>query len=155
MSASDASQQANRAGMDPKRLVVVGYLVFGIVILMFLSHGFIGGTQPGILEALAARFGVPNPKLGEGLDFKLTDLIAAVLVIGGGFFAWTNPKSHTVSLEVANELMRVTWPSWDETRLSTLAVVVASLVAAIVLFGIDSLSYKLMIDWLPTLWGKL
>ncbi len=155
MSASDASQQANRAGMDPKRLVVVGYLVFGIVILMFLSHGFIGGTQPGILEALAARFSVPNPKLGEGLDFKVTDLIALVLVVGGGFFAWTNAKSHAVSLEVANELMRVTWPSWDETKLSTLAVVVASLVAAIVLFGIDSLSYKLMIDWLPTLWGKL
>ncbi len=155
MSASDASQQANRAGMDPKRLVVVGYLVFGIVILMFLSHGFIGGTQPGILEALAARFSVPNPKLGEGLDFKVTDLVALVLVVGGGFLAWTNAKSHAVSLEVANELMRVTWPSWDETKLSTLAVVVASLVAAIVLFGIDSLSYKLMIDWLPTLWGKL
>jgi preprotein translocase subunit SecE len=35
------------------------------------------------------------------------------------------------------------------------AVVVASLVAAGVLFGIDTLAYKMMVDWLPTLWGKL
>ena len=60
-----------------------------------------------------------------------------------------------LSLEVANELMRVTWPSWEETRVSTFAVVVASVVAALVLFGIDTLSYKLMVDWLPTVWGKL
>jgi preprotein translocase subunit SecE len=66
-----------------------------------------------------------------------------------------NPKTKGLALEVANELMRVTWPSWEETRVSTLAVVVASVIAAAVLFGIDSLSYKLMVDWLPALWGKL
>jgi preprotein translocase subunit SecE len=141
--------------MDPKRLVVVGYLVLGVIILLFLSHGFIGGTQPGVLEALAARFSLPNPKLGEGLDFKVTDLIALVLVIGGGAFAWTNVKSRSASLDVANELMRVTWPSWEETRISTFAVVFASLIAAVVLFGIDRFSYELMIEWLPSLWGKL
>jgi preprotein translocase subunit SecE len=51
--------------------------------------------------------------------------------------------------------MRVTWPSWEETKVSTIAVVVASLVAGVVLFCIDSLSYKLMVEWLPALWGKL
>ena len=35
------------------------------------------------------------------------------------------------------------------------AVVVASLVAAIILFGIDSLAYKIMVSWLPALWGRL
>jgi len=49
----------------------------------------------------------------------------------------------------------VTWPSWAETRTSTAAVVVASLVSAFILFGIDTVAYKLMVDWLPTLWGKL
>ena len=39
--------------------------------------------------------------------------------------------------------------------MSTIAVVVASLVAAVLLFGMDTLSYKLMVDWLPALWGKL
>mgnify|MGYP000944414820 CR=1 FL=1 len=34
-------------------------------------------------------------------------------------------------------------------------VVVASLVAAILLFSMDSLAYKLMVDWLPSIWGKI
>ena len=51
--------------------------------------------------------------------------------------------------------MKVTWPTWAETRVSTLAVVVASLVAAVLLFGIDTLAYKLMVEWLPAVWGKL
>lgn len=38
MSATEASQQANRAEMDPRRLVVISYLVFGIVVVMFLSN---------------------------------------------------------------------------------------------------------------------
>ncbi len=146
MSASDASQQANRAGMDPKRLVVVSYLVFGLVITLFLAH---------VLDQIAARFGLPNARVLEGLDWKYTDVLGLVVTLGTGIFCWVNEKVRTTSLEIANELMRVTWPSWEETRLSTYAVVFASLVAALVLFGIDSLSYKLMIDWLPTLWGKL
>ena len=40
MSGSEASQQANRAGMDPKRLVVIAYLVFGFIIILFLDHLF-------------------------------------------------------------------------------------------------------------------
>ena len=56
---------------------------------------------------------------------------------------------------VATELMRVTWPSWEDVRVSTIAVVVASLVAAVLLFGMDTLSYNLMVKWLPAVWGKL
>jgi len=31
----------------------------------------------------------------------------------------------------------------------------SSLVSAVILYGIDTLAYKLMVDWLPALWGKL
>ena len=48
--------------------------------------------------------------------------------------------------------MKVTWPSWGETRASTFAVVIASLVAAIVVFAIDAFSYRLMVEWLPAAW---
>ena len=58
-------------------------------------------------------------------------------------------------IETASELMRVTWPSWEETKVSTIAVIVASLVAGVILFFIDTLSYKLMVEWLPMFWGKL
>jgi preprotein translocase subunit SecE len=146
MSGSEASQQANRAGMDPKRLVVIAYLVFGFIFILFLDHLF---------EQVLARFGVNNRVLIEGPDWRVSTLAAAALTIGGGFYAWFNPKARNISTEVATELMRVTWPSWEETRISTFAVVIASLVAAIILFGIDSFSYKVMVDWLPALWTKV
>jgi preprotein translocase subunit SecE len=60
-----------------------------------------------------------------------------------------------VAIDIASELMKVTWPSWSETRASTVAVIVASLVAAAVLFFIDTIAYKLMVEWLPAVWGKL
>jgi len=34
-------------------------------------------------------------------------------------------------------------------------VIMASIVAGVLLFFIDTLSYKLMVEWLPALWGKL
>ncbi len=146
MSATDASQQANRAGMDPKRLVVVAYLVFGIIIALFMGHLF---------EVAAARLGIGNGRPIDGLDWKWTDVLGIVVTAGAVFYCWTNEKVRNLALETATELMRVTWPSWHETRVSTFAVVISSLIAAVVLFFIDTLAYKLMVDWLPYIWGKL
>jgi preprotein translocase subunit SecE len=146
MSASEASQQANRAEMDPKRLVVISYMVFGVIIALFLGR---------VLDLLAAQVGIGNGRVLDGLDFKVSDVLGFLLAGGLGVWAWMNPRVHTLSSEVASELMRVTWPSFEETRMATFAVVVASLVAAVVLFSIDTFSYKLMVDWLPHLWGKL
>ena len=78
-------------------------------------------------------------------------VLAAAAVVG----AYVYPKTHTISLDVASELMKVTWPSWAETRASTLAVIVASVVAAVLLFCIDTLAYNLMVEWIPAIWGKL
>lgn len=145
MSATDASNQANRAGMDPKRLVVIGYLSLGIIFALFLSHilgSFVGGY-------------FKNTDLIEGTPSKPTDVAAVLLTLGLAFWLWTNASTKAISLDVASELMKVTWPSWEETRISTFAVVIASLVAAVILFGIDTVAYKLMVDWLPAVWGKL
>jgi preprotein translocase subunit SecE len=144
MSATEASQQANRAEMDPRRLVVVSYLVFGLILTLFFGR---------LLEMLLAQVSVGNNEIVAGIGIKLADLMGFAVSLGLAFWAWTNPKVKGLSLEVATELMRVTWPSWEDVRVSTMAVVVASLVAAIILFGMDSLSYKLMVEWLPKLWG--
>jgi preprotein translocase subunit SecE len=132
--------------MDPTRLVVISYLVFALILSLFFDH---------LLELLFAKVGVRNPEVIDGLGWHVTTVLGVLLAFGGAVGSWMNPKSKAISLEVATELMRVTWPSWEETRVSTLAVVVASVIAAALLFGIDSLSYKLMVDWLPALWGKL
>src|SRR6266511_2123412 len=56
--------------------------------------------------------------------------VAAVVV-------WRIPRTQTVSLEVALELQRVTWPSVRETRAATVAVIVASAVASVILGVFD------------------
>jgi preprotein translocase subunit SecE len=132
--------------MDPRRLVVISYLVFGIILALFFSH---------LLEMLFAQLNVANIQVVEGAGIRLVDVLGVVLAAGLGAYAWNQVRVRTLSLEVATELMRVTWPSWEETRVSTFAVVVASLLAAVLLFGMDTLSYKLIVEWLPELWGKL
>jgi preprotein translocase subunit SecE len=144
--ASEASQQANRSGMDPKRLVVIFFLIAGLIFAFFLEH---------VCGLIWARLGWSDPVIIDGLDWTVSTLlgfaIAAGLVVG----AYAHPKTHALSLEVASELMKVTWPSWEETKASTMAVIVASIVAAILLFGIDTLAYNLMVEWIPAIWGKL
>ncbi|QSQ16164.1 preprotein translocase subunit SecE [Myxococcus landrumensis] len=144
--ASEASQQANRSAMDPKRLVVIFYLLAAIVLALFLERVF---------GMLWASFGWPDGVLIEGSDWKVSTVVGYVSAVGLALLGYFHPKTHMLSLEVASELMKVSWPTWPETRTSTMAVVVASLVAAVLLFCIDSAAYKLMVDWLPALWGKL
>jgi len=145
--ADQASEQANRAGMSPGRLVVLFYLAAGVVLALFLGK---------VLGLVFAEVGLGDKsETLESIGLSPTSVLGVVLAAGTGIFCYLNPKTRALSNEVASELMKVTWPSWDETRTSTTAVVVASLVAAVVLFGIDTVAYKLMVDWLPALWGKL
>ena len=143
---TEATQQANRAGMDPLRLVLGFYLVATVVLGLFFAH---------ILTAAWARLGWPNREVVPGIDADVPTLVGYVLALGLALFAWVNPTVKRLGLESASELMKVTWPSWAETRVSTVAVVITSLVAAFLLFGIDTLAYQLMVVWLPSLWGRL
>ncbi|MCP3144915.1 preprotein translocase subunit SecE [Pyxidicoccus xibeiensis] len=144
--ASEASQQANRSAIDPKRLVVIFYLLAGIILALFMERVF------GVLWA---RFGWSDPVLIDGLDWKVSTLVGYLLAVGLALATYLHPRTHSLSIEVASEMMKVTWPTWQETRTSTMAVVVASLVAAVLLFFIDTVAYNLMVEWLPAVWGKL
>jgi preprotein translocase subunit SecE len=67
--------------------------------------------------------------LSTALGFALAAVVAVVV--------WRIPKTQAVSLEVGLELQRVTWPSLRETRAATVAVVVASFIASIILGVFD------------------
>jgi preprotein translocase subunit SecE len=144
---NDASSQAIRSGLDPLRLVVIFYLVAAIILGMFLDR---------MLDKLftAAGWRV-TADLIPGIGWSTTAVLGIVLGVAIAIGCYLHPRTKQLSQEVASELMKVTWPSWSETRVSTIAVVVASLIAAVILFGIDTLSYQVMVDWLPKVWGNL
>ena len=146
MTFTDGQHQANRSGMTPLRLVVIFTLCLAGALFLFLSH---------VLAPLWVASGLPDRPIIEGLEWKTTSLVALVITVALLAGAWTNTGVRTLALETASELMRVTWPSGAETWVSTVAVVIASLVAGVLLFFIDSLAYRLMVQWLPALLGRL
>lgn len=110
-------------GIDPKRLVAIFYVVAAIIVAVFLERIF------ALLLSLAR---VNDPAiLGE--DWTVATLVAYASAAVAAVFVWRNGRARTVSLEVAGELKKVTWPSVRETRAATVAVVVATFIAAVIL----------------------
>jgi preprotein translocase SecE subunit len=75
---------------------------------------------------------------------RLVGVVIAVL-LAGAFFAW--PKTKNYIGAVAEELNKVNWPSWAETKVNTLVVVVTSVIAAMIL-GVFDVTFGLLSEWL-------
>ena len=62
------------------------------------------------------------------------------IVLAGGAFAgfYRHPKSYGYVTEVVGELKKVTWPSSKDVSAATIAVIIAVLVSAVLLFCVDS-----------------
>ncbi len=117
---------------QPRRIVAIAYVLAAIVLGVFLEKVLALVFSYARLNDFAI-FG--EWTLSTALGFA----IAAIAAVVG----WRIPKTQTVSLEIALELRRVTWPSLRETRAATVAVVVATVIAALVLGLFDMV------------WGKL
>ena len=130
--------------MTNTRLVLLGYLVLALAAVGFVSHVLIAA-----LGAFAPTQPLTRPLVG---DWTWADLIAIVAVAGTAAFLWTNQKTHDVSLEIAGELRKTSWPSMAETRAATIAVIVASVIAA-VLLGFFDIVWQFLTDKIqnPTL----
>ncbi len=112
-------------GVDPKRLVAVFYVFAAIVLGVFLDK----------LLGIGFAYARWNDRQVVG-DFTVSDLAGYAcyaIAAGAALATWRNQRAQAVSLEVAGELKKVTWPSFRETRAATVAVVVATFVAAVVL----------------------
>jgi preprotein translocase subunit SecE len=65
--------------------------------------------------------------------------IGAVAAIGVTVYLYRHERFHQLTREIAVELSKVTWPSREETRVSTVVVIVTSVVAALYLGVFDAL----------------
>ena len=113
--------------MNLQRFVNIGYAVIGILAWVISAQIF------GTVFDLFGDFNKPL----IGTDFARSDLVGLICGVAAGVALKMNQAVNTWALEVANELKRVTWPSWEETRLSTIVVVITSIVVAIILGVLD------------------
>jgi preprotein translocase subunit SecE len=117
----------NVGGVEqPKRIVAIAYVVAALALGVFLEKVI----ELGLSYARINDFAVIG-------DWSLSTILGFGLAAVVAFVVWRIPRTQTVSLEVALELQRVTWPSLRETRAATLAVIVASAVAALILGVFD------------------
>jgi len=99
-------------------------------VLLAVFGGF-GPTQP-----------LTRPLVG---DWTWSTVIGLGSCAAAAVYLWMNPRTHEVSLEIARELRIVSWPSFAETRAATIAVIVASVIAA-VLLGLFDVFWQFLTD---------
>ncbi len=117
----------NAGGVEqPKRIVAIAYVVAALALGVFLEK---------VIE-LVLSYARVNDFAVLG-DWSLSTLLGFGLAAAAAVVVWRIPRTQTVSLEVALELQRVTWPSLRETRAATVAVIVASAIASMVLGVFD------------------
>ena len=117
----------NVGGVEqPKRVVAIFYVLAALALGVFLEK---------ILGLLLGYAGVNDATVFS--DWTISTLAGFALAAVTAVVVWRIPKTQQTSLEVALELRRVTWPSARETRAATVAVIVASGVAAVVLGVFD------------------
>ena len=130
--------------MTNTRLVAIGLVVLGILTGLFVEHVLLAGfsawhvTQP-----------LTRPLWG---DWTWSSFIGLGGAAAAALYLWITPKTKEVSLEIVAELRKVSWPGWQETRAATVAVIVASLIAA-VLLGLFDVLWQFLTDKIqnPTL----
>jgi preprotein translocase subunit SecE len=110
-------------GVDPKRIVAIFFVFAAIFLGIFLER----------VLALVFSYTRWNDFPIFGDDWTLTTVVGYGIAAVAAVAVWRTPKLHSVSMEVAGELKKVTWPSLRETRAATVAVVLFSFVAAALL----------------------
>ncbi len=113
----------NVGGVEqPKRIVAIAYVLAAIAAGFFLEK---------VTSVAFAYLRVNDFEILSG--WSLSTVIGFALAAVIAIVVWRIPRTQTVSLEVALELRRVTWPTLRETRAATVAVIVASAIAAVIL----------------------
>lgn len=85
-----------------------------------------------------------------GARFAISDALGMICGIATAVVLWFHEAANRLGLEVASELRNVTWPSWPETRVSTIVVLVTTVVISLILGlfdlimgGLSGLIYRL------------
>ena len=123
--------------MTNNRLVQIGYVVLALLAGLFLEH---------VLLVAFGNFPITQP-LTRPLynDWTWSSIIGLLVAFATAFYLWSNPKSREVSFEIVAELRKVSWPGLAETRAATIAVIVASIIAA-VLLGLFDVFWQFLTD---------
>jgi len=122
--------------MGTQRLLLLAHIVLTAIVAVTLEH-LLSSALGGV-----GALGFLNASLGGFEGWNGFTLLGFAGGGGLGLWTWKNPGVHQWSTEVVEELQRVTWPTWPETRVATGVVIATVLVGAVLLGAFDALWLK-------------
>lgn len=114
--------------MGIARYVNLSFVAIGLILYIILS---------GLFSALIELFGSSANAQVLGSNFRIGHLLALVVAVAVAVQLRRSEKVHTWALEVGNELSKVTWPTWKETKKATWVVIITTLIIAAILGLLD------------------
>ncbi|MFH1812071.1 MAG: preprotein translocase subunit SecE [Pseudomonadota bacterium] len=108
-------------------IVAISFITAGMLLWVVLDKG---------LTSLWALLGWINAPM-IGATFTTTTLIALAIAVVATGVTWRHPTVNGLSREVVQELKKVSWPNWLETRASTQVVIAFSFILAAILGVFD------------------
>ena len=112
---------AGKKTLGNERWVQLTFVAGALLLVWLYDH---------IISAIWYLFADPSESVVTSLSVLAGTITAGVL--------YRNRTSYTMTHDVVEELSKVTWPTRKETSSSTIVVVVASIIAAFVLFMFDT-----------------
>jgi len=107
----------------------VGVLALAVLAGMALSHG---------LHWIAVYTGIDDMPLAGVRQLVISNVIAYGLALIAAVIVIKHPTVSQLSLEVVDELAKVTWPSGEETGRATKVVIVTVVICAAYLGAFDA-----------------
>jgi preprotein translocase SecE subunit len=128
---TEANKISGMSATDTRRWVIFAQVVLAFAIWWALGNAF----------ALLYR----TAHLRQFMPFGVADSHWIAFAIVGAAFIYTlrNVTAQEFANDVFVELRKVTWPSWKETRQSTMVVIVTVFVVGMILGGFDLMWAKL------------
>jgi preprotein translocase SecE subunit len=114
--------------MNVKRYVNMGFVITGLLAWICLSP-----LYAYLLEWLAPAWDMHV----IGVEIRVSDILGFVSAILFAIYLWMREDVYTAALEIGNELSKVTWPKWKETKVSTIVVIITTLIIAAILGVLD------------------
>ncbi len=113
--------------MGASRWVTIGFTLAGVLLAIVLTKAL-----AGVLDL----FRIPDYAVVGGhitVSVIVGWVAAAVITV----MYYRNEKYNTLAHEVVQELKKVTWPTWPETRAATVVVIIATVIISIMLYLFD------------------
>jgi preprotein translocase subunit SecE len=127
----DGPHPSRTVAMSPQRILLLSYIVLGLLLALTLEN-LLGG-----LFSSVAFLGFLNHTLFGSENWSYATVLGWGLGLAAALWCWRDPRVKTPATEVVDELTRVSWPSLPETRAATWAVIVTTLVFAVILGAFD------------------